>query len=276
MKINRLIAVAIVSCVTVFAQETTLLFPDKLNIQPFTANFLEPRIGFLFRTGQNDLRMDIGASKDIVHYKLESGATISIGADMFTYTKLRGENDFHFPVDAVDYLFGFNAGYSGKIAGYEAGVRVRLSHISTHMVDGHYSNTLGGWLDGRNPIVYSREFIEVFPYIKFSNTRLYAGLTYVYHTSPKGLHPGIYQIGFDSFLPEYKVWGFVPFVAAETKLVKLNTFMAYNTIMAGVKVGNITGAGFSLYYQYYSGRNNHGQYYDLPEQFSAIGFHIDF
>lgn len=276
MKLNRFILVAVVAFISLNAQESVMLFPEKLSIQPFTAHFLEPRIGFLLRTGANDLRMDIGASKDIVHYKLESGATLSIGADMFTYTKLRGETDFHFPVDAVDYLFGFNFGYISNFAGTEAGLRMRLSHISTHMVDGHYSNNLGGWLDGRPPIVYSREFIELFPYIKLSDTRLYVGFTYIYHTSPKGLHPGVYQIGFDSFLPQYKFLGFVPFAAAETKLVKLDTFVAYNTMMAGIKAGNMTGSGFSLYLQYYSGRSNHGQYYDVLENFTAVGFHIDF
>ena len=85
-------------------------FPKDLNIQPFTANFIEPRAGTMFGLDENKIRLDIGLSKDIL--QLFSGKeTISFGADLFTYTRLRSENDFKFPVETIDYLFGINAGY---------------------------------------------------------------------------------------------------------------------------------------------------------------------
>ena len=84
--------------------QTTVVFPGELNIQPFTSNFLEPRMGVFFQTGQNDLRLDIGASKDIFHTRIFPQANLSLGADFFTFTRLRGESGFHFPLRYFVYI----------------------------------------------------------------------------------------------------------------------------------------------------------------------------
>jgi hypothetical protein len=44
-------------------------FP-KIKHPTFTANFLEPKVGFLFQTGGNKIRLDIGNSLDVVHYNI--------------------------------------------------------------------------------------------------------------------------------------------------------------------------------------------------------------
>lgn len=119
---------------------------------------------------------------------------------MFTYTLLRSQSDFHFPVDAVDYLFGFNFGYRKICDKYEFGARLRISHISAHFVDGHFDKDLNQWRDVRNPKVYSREFFELLPYFKINDFRIYAGLTYIYKIDPKNIGQDQYQIGFDYFL----------------------------------------------------------------------------
>ena len=93
-----------------FAQWKPELFPSDLNIQPFTANILEPKAGFLFSMDNNKLRLDISTSRDIVKW-FDDGETISIGADLFTFTRLRSTDNFKFPVETIDYLFGLNAGY---------------------------------------------------------------------------------------------------------------------------------------------------------------------
>ncbi|MBI2417716.1 MAG: hypothetical protein HYV28_07400 [Ignavibacteriales bacterium] len=98
-------------------------------------------MGVQFAAGANNIRLDIGNSRDILHYSAEKGVTYSFGADFFTYTKLRGENDFHFPVEAVDYLFGLNAGYKKLTTHGSYGMRFRFSHISAHLADGRYNKT---------------------------------------------------------------------------------------------------------------------------------------
>lgn len=303
-------------------------FPDKLNIQPFTANFLEPKLGFAFHNGTDNVRLDISNSRDIYydyeltissgidpHYFYENETVkfekyfnkhFSVGADLFTYTRLRREDEFHFPVETIDYLFGLNAGYKvvareilptriskmyvrgagtndsidvieprqGKIF-YEYGIRFRLSHISAHLVDGKYDNNIRNWRDGDIQRVYSREFIELFPYFKIHDLRVYAGLTYLIHVTPKGLGKDIYQIGFDYFAEDAISNLISPYIAYDFKLNHINKYTGNNILTAGIKFGNGRGSGCSLQYSYISGKSIHGEYFDKNESYSTLGFNID-
>ena len=62
----------------------------------------------------NKLRLDISTSRDIVKW-YDDDETISIGADLFTFTRLRSTDNFKFPVETIDYLFGLNAGYKKQL-----------------------------------------------------------------------------------------------------------------------------------------------------------------
>src|SRR5512133_2248295 len=87
---------------------------SNLLFQPLLANHIEPRAGFILHGDGNALRGDIGSSIDIARFRLDSTANpaqMSIGADFFTWTALRRLPTFHFPVDAIDYLFGVNLSY---------------------------------------------------------------------------------------------------------------------------------------------------------------------
>ncbi len=248
------------------------LFPSALQFKPLVANFLEPRIGFHFKTGKNDLRLDIGASRDIFHLSSASGKW-SAGADFFTYTKLRGEKDFHFPVDAVDYLFGFNGAWEKEINGVEYSARLRFSHISAHMVDGHYVQSTKSWRDGRNPIVYSREFLELMPTIKLGDFRGYAGFTYLIHTTPSTIKKTILQAGAEIFPEELSYKSLYPFAAFDWKVADEDKFSS--TYMLGVKFGNVDAGGLSILLTYYSGYDVHGEYYDERDEHFSVGFNID-
>lgn len=259
----------------VYSQNNYELFPSNLNIQPYTANFLEPKVGFLFQTGGNKIRLDIGNSLDVIHYKLNEGETLSGGIDFFTYTYLYGEKDFHFPVDAVDYLFGINLGYKNIRKNDEYGVRFRFSHISAHFVDGHRDNVNDRWKDNINPIVYSREFFELLPYYKIYNTRIYLGLTYLYHVDPTSIGKEIYHAGFDYFAKNIINDYLTPFVAYDFKLQKIGEYKANNAFSLGIKIGKPNSKGISIYYHYYNGKNIHGEYYFMDEKFSSVGFNLD-
>ena len=95
---------------SIYSQNENEWFPPGMNIQPFTANFLEPKAGFSYLLGREEIRLDIGTSADIFLYRNEN-KFLSFGADLFTYTRLRGRSSFHFPVETIDYLFGINSGY---------------------------------------------------------------------------------------------------------------------------------------------------------------------
>ena len=250
-------------------------FPSGLNIQPFTANFIEPRGGSMIGLDGNRLRLDIGTSKDI--FKMNSdNETISFGADIFTYTRLRSQNSFKFPVETVDYLFGINAGYKKLYGEKEYGIRFRFSHISAHLVDGRYSNQNNTWMDSRKPITFSKEFFELFPYYRLHGFRIYAGISYIIHILPASINKGIYQLGFDYYILLLGCKTFTPFIAYDFKLNGINDIYSGNNIVKfGLKFGNPFNSGFSVLFSYISGKSVHGEFYDLNENYANIGFNLD-
>ena len=249
-------------------------FPDNLNIQPFTANVIEPKAGFEIFLGKSELRLNAGTSRDF--YKIsDDNSAISFGADFFTYSLLRSERDFHFPVDAIDYLFGLNAGYKIHCQDTEYGFRFRLSHISAHFVDGHFDYAIKSWRNGRSPQVYSREFIELFPFYKIDNLRLYAGFTIIFNITPEELGKELYQAGFDYYLTNYLDGLMNPFIAYDFKLSKVGKFSGNNSVVVGVKFGQHDSKGFSIRFSYLSGKSIHGEYYDINESYSSVGFNLE-
>lgn len=250
-------------------------FPTKLNIQPFTANQLEAKSGFNFFTNKSNLQLNVGSSFEFVNL-IYMKKEFSFGADIFTFTRLRSTNEFKFPVETIDYLFGINFGYKNQSQVIERGFRIRLSHISTHLVDGSYDTTNDlKWRNNRVPIVYSREFIEVIPYVKYENFRIYAGFTYLFHTIPLNMDKNIYQAGFDYFYNS-GILPFAPFLAYDLKMEK--RYLKYtgnNNFSAGVKFGDYSAKGLSIFYSYISGYSIHGQLFDLKERYSSIGINLD-
>lgn len=269
-----LLFLIIITCIKTFAQKNSEWFPSGLNIQPFTANFLEPKAGFSFSLGERNIRLDIGTSTDIFRSQSQN-TTYSFGADLFTFTRLRGESEFHFPVEAIDYLFGLNGSIKIKEDDKEYGVRIRLSHISAHFVDGQYDFGKGYWRNNRDPIVYSREFIELFPFYSFNNLRLFAGLTYLINVTPDKLPKGIYQLGFDYFLTHFKELPFTPFIAYDFKLLKIQKYSGNHIVSAGIKFGYYKAKGFSILYSYFAGKSIHGEYYNFNEKYSTLGLNLD-
>lgn len=257
-----------------FSQKRLELFPNDLNVQPFTANILEPRLGFLFQLSQNELRLDIGNSIDIIRFQDEE-ESYSFGADLFTYTLLRSEKDFHFPVDAVDYLFGFNASYKKVNGENQYGLRLRVSHISAHFVDGHFDNYKHQWRDNLNPRVYSREFVELMPFYSFGSFRVYSGFTFIFHVDPEYIGKDNYQLGFDYFATGLFSQNITPFAAYDFKIIHINNYEVNHSLYLGIKFGKPFGKGFSTYFNFYSGKSIHGQYFDINKNYTAVGINLD-
>jgi hypothetical protein len=254
-----------------YSQSKFDLFPTQLLVQPFTANTLKPKLGFDFKNNKNEISLNISNSMDVFHYKIDAQSNLSFGADLFTYTLLRSQSNFHFPVDAVDYLFGLNIGYSRE----DYGARLRISHISAHFVDGHYNKEEKAWRDGRQPIVYSREFIEFIPFYRYNNFRIYAGLTYIFSIDPPEIGTDQYQIGFEYFGNSWLSNQFTPYIAYDFRLINIYGYTGNNSIEAGIKYGYSQSKGISFYLRYFSGYNIHGEYFDVKEDFTSLGFNLD-
>ncbi len=275
MRIYSTVLIIFAVSVIGIAQTNVTWFPANLNIAPFTANLLEARSGTSYLFNRDKIRLDIGSSADILHIR-RTHSTLSFGADLFTFTRLRSEKNFRFPVETIDYFFGINSGYKIKKIGYSYGFRFRFSHISAHLVDGRYSRNQNSWLEGYQPYVYSREFLELFPFYRVNSFRVYAGLTYLIHTIPGNIGHGIYQIGFDYYLPNYIAKKVNPFFADDFKLDFINgNYFGNNIIKAGIKFGKYDSRGFSILCSYYSGKSIHGELYNISENYFTIGFNVD-
>lgn len=270
----KFVLIVLIITINLFPQTQKVWFPDNLNIQPFTANVIEPKAGFEFLLARSEIRLNVGTSRDFFKVSDEN-SSVSFGVDFFTYSLLRSEREFHFPVDAIDYLFGLNTGYKIKDENKEYGFRFRFSHISAHFVDGHFDYGINSWRNRRAPQVYSREFIEIFPFFKFETMRLYTGFTYIFNVTPKNLGKEIYQAGFDYYFTGTGFGIFNPFVAYDFKLSKIEKFSGNNSFVLGVKFGQYESKGFSIRFSYLSGKSIHGEYYDANENYSSIGFNLD-
>ena len=127
--------------------------PGGLMFRPVIANQIEPRCGVDKLLDSNALTLNIGNSFDLLSWKtMQSGKAFAneqewrIGTDLFTWTLIRAEGDFRFPVEEVNYLFGLNTTWMSV---YQTtansfpivnSFRLRISHISAHTVDGMYDN----------------------------------------------------------------------------------------------------------------------------------------
>ena len=257
-----------------FPQVTDEWFPAELNIQPFAANFLEPKAGFEYLFDINKVQINIGVTRDIYHYQ-DDKTTFSFGADLFTYTRTRSQSNFKFPVETIDFMFGINAGYRIDDEKKEIGVRFRFSHISAHLVDGLYDAENESWLNNRKPFVYSKEFIELFPYIRKDGFRAYLGLTYIIHVIPDVIKKGIFQAGFDYYFLPLCNSSFIPFIAYDFKLTGIEKYSGNNIVTAGIKFGEPLSRGLSILISYLSGKSVHGEFYDVSENYLKIGLNLD-
>jgi hypothetical protein len=256
------------------AQTKTELFPSDLNIQPFAAYFLEPKTGFQYMFDIDKVRIDIGTSHDIIHWKIKN-ESFSFGADFFTFTRARSEDNFKFPVETVDYLFGVNGGYKYKNENNEWGARLRFSHISAHLVDGYFDSDSESWLNGREPFVYSREFFELIGYYKVHGIRIYGGITYNIHVVPDEIKKAMFQAGFDYYAVQLITSVFTPFIAYDFKLTGIDEYTGNYIVSMGIKFGQPESRGFSILASYFSGKSVHGEFYDLNESYATIGINLD-
>ena len=256
------------------AQTTTEWFPAELNIQPFTAHFLEPKAGFQYLFDLDKVRIDIGTSRDIIHWNSEA-ESFSFGADIFTYTRARSEDNFKFPVETIDYLFGVNGSYKSKSEDSEWGARLRFSHISAHLVDGYYKAESESWINGREPFVYSKEFFELIAYYKIYQVRVYGGITYNIHIMPDEIKKDIYQFGLDYYPDFARTALLFPFIAYDFNLTGIEEYSGNNIVSLGIKFGQPESRGLSILASYFSGKSVHGEFYDVSESYLTIGINLD-
>jgi len=173
--------------------------------KPLTANIIEPRIGAFYHFQPDKLRLDIGSSVDLTGYRQNEMTELRCGADFYTFTRLRSENNFKFPVETADYYFGLNVTVKHLIECIPTYLRIRWAHISSHLVDGLAHDTILTL----EPYVYSREFLDLIWAMHFDSVRLYAGGSWVYSRKPSNGNALVPELGMDFKYPLSNKYSFV-------------------------------------------------------------------
>jgi len=252
-------------------------------VAPLLADPLEPKIAVMPSLSERTLQLDIGSSPDL--YQSDS-KKFAVGVDFGTYSRLKRTNEFKFPVDAVDYLFGVNASWkkpfnSDMLPFDTFSTKVKLSHISAHFEDGHYSagqwKTQSEWT-GAIPFTYSREFVNIVLALSSPKHRVYAGYQYLYHTLPAGINPHTFQAGIELSTPGNT------YIATDFKLLPLwqpsleatREHRGTWNLQAGVHLNGIGLEKVRVVCDYYSGISRQGMYFYHPENFTTAGVIIDF
>jgi len=242
---------------------------DKLLFTPLTANVFEPRIGSSYQFSSERLRLDIGASFDLMDINISDELETRFGTDFFTYTHLRSEGNFKFPVETSDYFFGVNFSAKKHLEDIELSSRLRIAHISSHLVDGYaYKDRFY-----KEPFVYSREFTDLVIAAKYDELRTYLGWQVLFSKIPKNFSLNNFQLGLDWKQP---MLSFVDFVAGyDMRLIGIDdVYTAVHSFQAGLYVAMSEDAGVSLDYNYFEGKSIHGMFYNEREVYSAIGFRV--
>lgn len=244
---------------------------ESLLFKPLTANVFEPRIGTIYEACDEKLRLDIGASFDLTHFNPSENTEIRLGADFFTYTRLRSEGRFKFPVETSDYFFGVNASSRYKADEYDLLTRIRLAHISSHLVDGYAY----GSVFKKTPFVYSREFVDITVAADFGLLRPYIGLNSVFSFIPDDIDVFIPQAGLDF---EYELLSWLLISGGwDFKLVGIkNVSSGVNSLQTGLLFKTSDGAGVLVSGYYYSGKSMHGMFYDEIDNYFGLGFQLIF
>jgi hypothetical protein len=259
--------------------ERPMLLPHGLLFQPLRANIFEPRVGGLVSivgaTERPALRLDIGNSIDLVSFRLSGAAPaeIRIGADFFTFTRLRSEVNFRFPVETTDFFFGMNGSANVPLGkGFALETRLRVAHISAHLVD--------GFPQYQQSFVYSREFVDAVAAFSqataLGTVRVYAGANLLFHSIPDTFGTATPQLGADARLA---IPG-VDFLSLQAGYdMKVSTITGSTSLIhsaqAGIKIGERLGHGVLLSAYWYDGKSLHGMFYNQRDNYFGIGFQVE-
>ncbi len=239
-------------------------FPDPI------ANPIEARIGVMAQPSEKHLRLDIGASVDVWEaFHTDTQGWLRLSADFMTYTRLRSDGNFKFPVETTDFYFGVGGGYA--FAGSPLQLRLRIAHISSHMVDGLADTA--GTIANPKPFVYSREFAEALLGVHVGSFRPYAGVTYVWARQPRSADPFIPQAGFDARFDLGA--GFQIRAGYDWKLIGVNgTYQTAQAAQAGVFTDLWNGRGLLVSVYGYNGRSMHGMFFTETDSYLGLGFQV--
>lgn len=253
-------------------------YKSSMTFEPLIANPYESRMGFIGQPSEDRLRMDIGATFDL--FKLSQNGTF--GVDMMTFTRLKSEGRFKFPVETTDYYFGVNSAFQfensplfGKLFRSTDQLRIRLSHISSHLIDGYTTN--GQFITP--PFVFSKEFVEVIykvnTYSRYTYQEIspYFGGSYIFSKIPHSIESfelisGIeYRKGLTDNMSIEAGYNF-------TLKGFDNTYYGVNSGQAGIRYNFTKNRAIFVGVYLYDGLSMHGMFFNQKDSYIGIGTQI--
>lgn len=289
---QRTMLIALVALGGVCAQEAVdkakdgfELLPPGLHFQPLKANHQEPRIGVLKYFGSANLKVDIGNTIDVFGYSVpSSNMRFTAGIDFMAYAFVTGAQGLRLQVDALDGFFGGNVTASQRYDSRELKARLRVLHLSAHLVDGHYSIALKQWMDNRQPIAYTKDFGElILADERTSETvflRYYGGISYATLVRPVDLErfgfSGGMEFATSAVFDEIFNHPTNIFLAEHFAVTGNPVYTGNNQVQVGIKFGSWNDKGVVFYLAYYRGNSFFSEYFDERGSIVGAGFTVDF
>ena len=295
MRVSSHIALLLFLFGPVAAGQETLTTPTEVQgfeflpgaplLPPLIANHQEPRTGVRMEFGTTRLKLDIGSALDFLGYAFDERQSkqLRLGADFFTYALTTSFEGHRLQVDAVDGFFGGHIVYRSDGDRSALSLRLRILHLSAHMVDGHIDPATDTWIDGRAPIPFTRDFGELLAAYSFSAGPMkimpYAAVSYATLVRPAEINRwgGLCGVEMNSGELAGKVFGksFEFYLADNLTMAGIPEWVGTNIFEAGVKFGRWESSGIRLYINYASGLELFSQYYDMHSSTWGVGFAFD-
>ncbi len=266
-KLCALVPLCLCACpqhylLNIYAQEREgfTLFPRENLFKPLMADPREPQCftKYIFTRGRNEAEFCFGGNfpffrRGNIQLGIESGA--------FTRFDMGNKNKFK----NVDYKVGFPITFRKE----KLSSRFQLYHISSHLGDEWAKDT------GRKKIDYSREVAEFLLSYDFSpNLRLYGGPIYVFHIKPDYLKKNQFQIGAEWVgKPRGRVQYFT---AVDLKIKEENDWDLNANLQSGIILKSETERAMRLFFEYFHGHSDCGQFYNEREESWSIGSYLYF
>lgn len=259
--------------------------PSSTIFTPLAANPEEVRVGVRREFGSTRMRLDIGSALDLIGYEPSShpGVSLRIGAEMFVFALTTSYRGLHLQVDAVDGYFGGHVTIRTQQESSAMYLRMRILHLSSHFIDGHFRLETLTWIDGQLPRPYSRDYVELTagyePRGASWNVLLYAGFNQAWFCRPATM---LRFNAFQGVVARTTGWTGPVFgkpttlyLADHFLLTGVGTLSGSNVIEGGIKFGGWEQNGIRLFISYHSGVEMYHQYFEVKRNDLGMGFSLD-